>query len=170
MKLTNQIRDAFIRAAMNDVPSIDYNEQIRVAVQADAVAQLPPKVKALHKDASLRHFVKTVNWGHWSNRVTVPSGDDGFKLTPEAEAKVAALQQADNEQTQSRQALRERLRQVAYSVSTRKALVDALPEFEKYLPADQQAAVRTLPVVANVVAEFVKAGWPKGKKREAVAA
>ena len=38
-----------------------------------------------------------------------------------------------------------------------------LPEFEKYLPADEQKALRSVPVVANLVADFTKAGWPKDK-------
>jgi hypothetical protein len=66
-------------------------------------------------------------------------------------------------QEKARADLRSKLKSVAYSVSTRKALVAALPEFEKYLPADEAKAVRTLPVVQNVVADFVKAGWPARK-------
>ena len=62
--------------------------------------------------------------------------------------------------------LREKLHGCAYAVTTRKALVDLLPEFEKYLPADDASVCRTLPVVQNVVSDFVKAGWPKdGKKK-----
>jgi hypothetical protein len=56
---------------------------------------------------------------------------------------------------------------VAEGASTRKALVAALPEFEKYLPAEVEAPVRSLPAIANVVAEFTKAGWPKGEKKDA---
>ena len=44
---------------------------------------------------------------------------------------------------------------------TRAALAAALPEFEKYLPADEPKALRSLPSMANVASEFVKAGWPK---------
>jgi hypothetical protein len=41
-----------------------------------------------------------------------------------------------------------------------------LPEFEKYLPEDEAQAVRALPVVTNVVADFVKAGWPTKKAQK----
>ena len=47
MKLTNIIRDAFVRSVMNDVPTVDYSEQIREVVTKEAVAQLPEKVRAL---------------------------------------------------------------------------------------------------------------------------
>jgi hypothetical protein len=50
-------------------------------------------------------------------------------------------------------------------VSTRKALVDLLPEFEKYLPADEAKAIASLPAVANVLSDFVKAGWPKNQPK-----
>ena len=79
-------------------------------------------------------------------------------------AEVDALKAEMDASNKARKALAEKLRAVAYSVTTRKALAAALPEFEKYLPPDDAAAIRTLPVVANVVADFVKAGWPKGKK------
>lgn len=75
--------------------------------------------------------------------------------------KLEALAGQLHRQQQTRSALKDRLRSVAYACSTRKALLAALPEFEKYLPEDEPAALRTLPVVANVVADFVKAGWPK---------
>lgn len=177
MKLTNTVRDAFVRAAMADVPAIDFTEQIRAIVVADAVEQLPPKVRTVYKDSSLRHFVSTTWWGgKWNGgSVCVPGHDDGkFKLSEQATAKVTDLQAQKTAQDDQHKTLRERLRAVAYSVSTRKALAEALPEFEKYLPADEAAALRTVPVIANVVADFVRAGWPKdGKKtakREAVAA
>jgi len=42
-------------------------------------------------------------------------------------------------------------------------LTDAIQEFENYLPEDEAKAARSLPVVTNVVADFVKAGWPTKK-------
>lgn len=32
------------------------------------------------------------------------------------------------------------------------------------VPADEPKALRSLPALANVAADFVKAGWPKGRK------
>lgn len=46
-----------------------------------------------------------------------------------------------------------------------KALRAAMPEFAKYLPEADKAPDRSLPVVANVVSEFTKAGWPKGDQK-----
>ncbi|MBQ1765570.1 MAG: hypothetical protein IIZ92_22085, partial [Aquincola sp.] len=91
MKLTNTIRDAFIRAAMNDVPSTDFAEQIRAAVMADAVDQLPPKVRAIYKDKSLSQYVRT-DWvaSRLPQAVSVPCGrGQTFKLSDKAAALVA---------------------------------------------------------------------------------
>jgi hypothetical protein len=170
MKLTNTIRYAFIRAAMNDVPSVDYAEQIRAIALADIADQLPKKVRAVWDDTSLRHWVKT-DWRNYGGvSMSVPCGDlEKPLLRVEAGLKINALKKAADTQHNQRQELERKLKGCAYSVTTRKALVALLPEFEKYLPADEPAALRTLPVVANVVADFVKAGWPKGGKNEAVA-
>ena len=48
--------------------------------------------------------------------------------------------------------------------AVRAAFVAKLPEFAHYLPAEDAPAGRSLPVVANLVTDFVKAGWPKDKK------
>lgn len=169
MRLTNTIRDAFIRAVMQDVPKVDHDETARKLVLDDSAAQLPPKIKALVRSAETAPFVRTTDY--WTNmtdlgiyRAYAASGD---KYTPTADTlvKLKALNDAKREQEAARKALRSKLHAVAYGSTTRKNLADALPEFEKYLPADELAASRSLPVVANVVAEFVKAGWPKGGKQ-----
>lgn len=170
MRLSNTIRDSFIRAAMDDVPQIDYAEQIRKLMVADATAQLPPKVRALFTDKALSHFVHQ-DWAYVSNtREYLPFGrGDKYTATEKALGEIKALESAKEAQRESRENLRQKLRGCAYACSTRKALVDMLPEFEKYLPADEVAAARSLPVVANVVSDFVKAGWPKGTKKKASA-
>lgn len=168
MKLTNTIRDAFIRAAMDDVPaSVDHKEAIRELVVSDALAQCPPAVRALWKDSKTRDYLRVLTPYIAGISIAVPSGvaySSDFTLTSAGQAKVDALKAEMDASNKARKALAEKLRAVAYSVTTRKALAAALPEFEKYLPPDDAAAIRTLPVVANVVAEFVKAGWPKDKK------
>lgn len=166
MKLTNTIRDAFIRSAMNDVPSVDYVEQARSLIFADSINQLPPKVLAIAKDKDLSHFVETCNY-HAGNlgfpTVCVGRGER-FAPSSEVAVKLEAMRIANEEQTKARRELNAKIKAVAYSVTTRKALATMLPEFEKYLPADEQAAIKTLPAVANIVADFTKAGWPKTKK------
>lgn len=172
MKLTKYIRDAFVRAAMNDVPVVDYYAQAQTIAQADALEQMPDKIKAIHADPAVqgylnKHIVRlTSNWGWGSNQAAVYAMSD-FKLSPAAIKKIEALVAAKAAQDASRDNLQTKLRGAAYAVTTRKALVNMLPEFENYLPADEAAACKTLPAVANLFSDFVKAGWPKNVKRPA---
>ena len=170
MKLTNHLRDAFIRQAMNDVPNIDYAEQIRKAVMDDTIDTLPPKIKAIWKDAALREWIKT-DWNNFGGvSVTTPAiSRAGVKLSPGAATLVDELKALNDAQKKQRKELEDKLRGCAYSVTTRKQLAELLPEFVRYMPKDEAAAIRTLPAVANVVADFVKAGWPKDKRETAAA-
>lgn len=166
MRLTKTIRDAFVRAAMDDVPKRDYQAEIHKLIQDDALAQLPPKVRAIADDKNLRHFLRTeshyISGMFISNvRVMHPEYTRSFKVNEKVEALLVEFA----EQHERNNALRTKLAATADAVSTRKALVDLLPEFEKYLPADEAKAVATLPAVANVLSDFVKAGWPKNQPK-----
>lgn len=165
MKLTNTIRDAFVRAAMNDVPSADFEEQYRKLMTDDAVAQLPPAVRKLWDNKATRDYVNLTLAGkrYYGFHAYVPGMRD-YKPSAEATEKAAALKAQQDAQEDTHRQLRANLKNAAYSVSTRKALVDMLPEFEKYLPADGAVANRSVPMIANLVADFSKAGWPKDKK------
>ena len=169
MKLTNTIRDAFVRSVMNDVPQTDYTEAIRKAAVAAAEEALPPLLRKAWADKSCRDFVITNyrSFGRVGVRVPGLRNDESGKevtFAPKHWKAIDALVAKHDAQQLARNELEKKLRGAAYSVSTRKALAEMLPEFAHYLPADEAAANRSLPVVANVVSEFVKAGWPKGKK------
>lgn len=171
MKLTNALRDAFVIAAMEDVPAEDYYSQAEKVVVDDIVDQLPPKVRAVWNDKNLRHWVDTTTYympGRMGSVAVPGSYRDPCALRPAAKAKVEKLAALNSTQDATRRDLKARLRAVAYACSTRKALAEALPEFEKYLPPEV-APNRQLPAVSGVVTEFVKAGWPKGKKEVAAA-
>lgn len=165
MKLTNTIRDAFVLSAMNDVPSVDYTEKIREAAVKTAASMLPPKVRAIWNDKELRPYVATF-YCYGGTSANLP-GLNEEKVVKAVEETAEPLKVQRNGQTKRHDELRNKLRSVAYSVSTHKALAEALPEFAKYLPPDEASVNRSLPVVANVVADFVKAGWPKGAKKPA---
>jgi hypothetical protein len=169
MKLTNTMRDAFIRQAMADVPTIDYSEKIRAATLKAALKLAPKSVQTAWADVETRRWIETTTVHLAGQGITIPSLSDydgrvKHKEAVCAEAALATLIASADGQKAQHEELRTRLRAVAYSVSTTKALADTMPEFAKYLPADDAASLRTLPVVANVVSDFVKAGWPKGGK------
>lgn len=168
MKLTKTLREAFVRAAMNDVPQTDYDEQAQKLVNEAA--------QKLFTDTFPGADHKALTDGGWLNQswFGTPRGlrncyayapDYCPQLhTPELTQKLTELSAAAMEQEKQRDELEEKLNAVAYSVTTREALAKALPEFEKYLPEAPDAVAKNLPAVANLVADFTKAGWPKGKE------
>lgn len=168
MKLTNMIRDAFIDAAMADVPKVDYDEQAR-SLGNKTLREAQQKVfPGIDLDATAEWFDK--------RHVSMPRPFSGLyapalsgyvlKENDKVWIKLEALASSHATQKAQRDALRSKLQAVAYSCTTRKALADLLPEFEKYLPADTPASVRTLPAIANVVSDFAKAGWPKTQPKK----
>lgn len=166
MKLTKLDKDMIVTRVMQDVPSKDYQEQMRQLVIAWAVKQLPPAVKRIYDDNELRKYVHCHYGPVDGYYFTAPgcwdaSGDRAANQTlrlaiNDLKAKLA-------EQTAERRDMRNKVVGVIYPCSTRKQLLDRLPEFEKYLPKED-APSTNLPAVANVAADLTKAGWPKGKK------
>lgn len=172
MKLTKLIRDAFVRAAMNDVPQgEDYEAQAHALVLEESITKLPAKVQPLARDKNLKFCLRMDNYyfygfnGFASTSVFSPRGDS-YKPSNEIEAKLQELKTKWQADAAMREGLKDKLAAAAYSCTTRKALVALLPEFEKYLPAEAETC-KTLPAVANLVADFTKAGWPVGAKKGA---
>lgn len=160
MRLTTTQRQAFVRAAMDDVPSVDYREQMQKLIQDYQASKLPKKVRTVYDDASLRGFLRTCTTYTQVGYISHVGSVDLDEATKGEQARLEALHRS---QMDMRDALRARLEGVVASVTTRKALVEALPEFEKYAPAEAGPLSRDVPALANVVSDFVKAGWPKGK-------
>ncbi len=167
MRLTKTLRDAFIRAAMADVPRIDYDEQIKKLVLDRAVELLPTKARACWEDAKSRPFLNTRIWYTAVGGVSVPAeefrGETDLPFTSEQRHVYNELVRLHKEQYKTFDELRTMLTSVANSITTRKTLVERLPEFEKYLPAAPETSAN-LPALANVVTAFMTAGWPKGKE------
>lgn len=161
MKLTNYLRDAFVRAAMDDVPKTDYTEEMRGVINK--------KVERLQKIAGInnidqtrltRLFIYVTGTSYLAAGLT-----EGELAQIKNSPEVQKLITLSNEQKAKLTALQSKLEGVIKGCNTRKQAVEALPEFEKYLPPEDAQALRTLPALANVLSDFVKAGWPKNQKR-----
>lgn len=175
MRLTNFLRDAFVRAVMHDVPSTNYAEQ------AEKLAR--DAVRAIFKKSFPDLDYDKACESEWFNSgsINMPYGIPNIYLkamtcwnmlqTEEKTwAKLEALGLKKKEQDKKLSELESRLRNVAYACTTRKQLEEALPEFSAYLPEEEAKAAKNLPAVANVLAEFVQAGWPKGNAGKIAAA
>ena len=169
MRLTNTTREAFVRSVMNDVPSIDYEEQIRNLVNK--------KVAAIHKKAGIQEIDKErlstayvsihgIEKKHYNSTSCYVSGLTGNERKEiQSDSALIALADLKYAQNETRNALRKKIDYAIKACSTRKQAVEALPEFEKYLPEDGAKTMRSVPAIANVLSDFVKAGWPKGQKK-----
>jgi len=168
MKLTNYLRNAFVSAVMQDVPIKDFDEEIdKVLVEAVA-KELPEKLRAAWLDPLLRCYFDTrYIHMHGDFYVHIPaplySYDGSNELCCRIKNALLPLAEQRAEARTTRQELENKLHAVVAGCNTRKQLVEALPEFEKYAP-QETAKLAGLPAVSGVVAALVAAGWPKEGK------
>jgi len=162
MKLNKTHREAFVRAVMADVPTVDYDQLIRDVALKAAVDQLPPDVRKVWDNPDLRAYVNTrYIYAVGFKGVAIPAqGGDEFEFTEAAKAELKDLDAKQSAQETHLDELEAKLRAAIYSCSTRKQLAELLPEMEKYLPPEG-SATRNLPAVANLVSDLMQAGWPK---------
>jgi len=171
MKLTNYLRNAFVSAVMQDVPIKDFDEEIdKVLVEAVA-KELPEKLRAAWLDPLLRCYFDTRSLhlrGDFCVQVPTPlymynNSDDPTHPSYRIRNALLPLAEQRAEAKKARRELENKLHAVVAGCNTRKQLVEALPEFEKYAP-QETAKLAGLPAVSGVVADLVAAGWPKGGK------
>lgn len=161
MKLTSALRVAFVRAAMADVPKIDYTEKARNLInKLNKEYQIKAKIDKVDIMRLTNTYLNVVNQSFYVRGLTDIEYAD-VKAHPE----VKTLNDLHEAQRKAHHELERKLAGAIAGCSTRKQAAEALPEFEKYLPEDAVAAMRSLPAIANVVTDFVKAGWPKNQKR-----
>lgn len=170
MRLTNFLREAFVRAAMHDVPKIDYQEQAhkyaRDVIKAKFKEAFPKMdYDTAAKSSWFRDAYISLPY-HLSNiSVPVSCGSNMLSSDPVVWAKLEEFSTLRQEEDNKICALRSKLEGVAAACTTRKQLLEALPEFEQYLPEEEAKAAKNLPAVANVLSDFVKAGWPKNQPK-----
>lgn len=190
MKLTKKHREDFVDAVMADVPKENYATQIEDVIRKLWRAILKREklenvdAERLNKEAV--HVCYSIHDTTKEAVVEIPKGERRWDYTSRficslrlhglteeeakelpASAEVAELVGKVVVQYNQRAALRQKITAVIASCTTLKQAKEALPEFEKYLPAEPGKMDRSLPVVGNLVAELTKAGWPKKKGTKA---
>lgn len=171
MRLTQTVRQAFVRAVMDDVPEINYQDQAKKVVMADAESQLPAAIREAWKDPASAVFINSCYCGMpygLSSIGGVPRarGTD-FKLSQKASSEVKAIAELAQAQKKTRAELKAKIEAVAESATTSKKLAELLPELAKYMPPDQETLAKAnLPALADVVPSLTAAGWPKGGKKQ----
>lgn len=151
MRLTNSIKDAIIAAVMQDTPEAFTYDQYFDAALKIAVDKMPDKVRAVWDDKNLRSFVHTKHY----NGIYLPILDNSISIQ-----KIDELCEKYKTSERERRELRSHVRKVVYQFSTDKQMRELIPELDKYIPK-QAAKVAQLPASNNLIADLVKAGWPK---------
>lgn len=167
MRLTKYDRQAFVKAVLDDTPQFDYENQAHKLVREFGITTYPEE---------LRPFIKKYPDFFQANYVTMPSyignlyakihqdytGSALEKHAPELWAQLVELAQLEKEQRVARNALEAKLEAVISSCSSLKIALERLPEFAKYLPQERGPSSLTNLPVANLVADLMALGWPKG--------
>lgn len=161
MKLSKLTKQAIVRAIWNEVPEIDYKAR-KVAIQAALVELFTPEVKAIYKTQPGALKVEYCNClGSYAGGSSDMSYEDRHVTVADlTEEQINSVLEPYTEEYRARVEARNKLTALVTGCSTRNQLVKLLPECEKYLPAEASTD-RSLPVVANVIADMTKLGWPK---------
>ena len=166
MRLSTSMRQAFIRAVMDDVPFVDYDEQLRQLAQKTVDSYRPAAlVRALDLDPSIQDWLnRDYQYIHKYQKsfCLVGSMQSLDRLNADKDFTLAAvnLRKLQQAQQEKRSALEAKLKASAQACQTRAQLAKAFPEFEKYLPTEAGNS-KCLPALANLMSDFMAAGWPK---------
>ena len=156
MKLSKMTKEAIVRAIWNEVPEVDYKAR-KVAIQAALVEMFAPEVKAIYKKRP-NALYKDIYSGVFSYEL--PYNERYLIVADLTEEQINSVLNPYTEEDAARTRAKDKLKELVMGCSSRKQLVNLLPECEKYLPAEASTD-RSLPVVANVIADMTKLGWPK---------
>ena len=170
MRLNKYHKDAFVEAVLQDLPTVDYDEIAQKLVKDTVIEKMPAKVRAVYDDKEVRHWVRAA-WigmpGSLQNFYCVSDSQNGG-VPNEVKERLDELSTLKTEQLDKRKVFENKLNAAINSCQTRKQALELLPEFEKYLPKDTTSTgVSNLPVINNLVAELVQAGWPKDAEQPA---
>ena len=163
---------------MEDVPTVDYNAQAKTLWTTTIKASLPVDLLttiAKYPEWFGSNYVSLPGTLHNFNSVYLGVGvgyDKWCKDFPELHAVISEMDDQQKLQNESHSQLRQQLRNAISLCNTLKQAEEALPEFKKYLPEDRDGdkKCRQMPVIANLVADLMNAGWPKDQSTQGVTA
>lgn len=171
MRLNTYDRDAFVRSAMEDVPEIDFNAKAQKLVNDYLKKVIPVDLQNAATKYPEYFPARTVSTPsplmNFAHRL-IPDDQSARNLTrfPDLLVKVKEVAVLADKQADQRRMLEAKLRAAVAPCTTLKQALELLPEFAKYLPTERDGdkTCRSMPVVANLVADLMNAGWPKKEK------
>lgn len=154
MRLTNHLRECFIRAVANDIPAVKEPtiEQIKKEIRESITSE---KLLALFDDVELQPYVKT----QW---VYVGSNCNKYMFTADVKVEELPCIVKFKKEGKARDAAVTKLRSLAYGCTTLKALHEAAPELRKYM-AEEEGKKPTpgVPVPVGLLDDLKSVGFPK---------
>lgn len=169
MRLNKHHKQAFVIAVVQDIPTVDYDEQAQKLVRDALFQKMPLEIQVIYENKKLREWLVT-------NHIRMPGSLSSLwtqhvgSHNPPAEIndQLEELARLKQEQTAKVRVIAQKVGGLINSVSTRKQALELMPEFEKYLPKETgSTGVTNLPAIQNTVAELVHMGWPKGEEKVA---
>lgn len=165
MNLNQADRQAFVNAVMDDVPQVDYEEQMNKLVIETSKAHLPKPLRDLlaSNPEVNEHMGLHRVYAGYSYRYALGTAVTGELIDRDEEfqEKIKLLVDKSAKQQQERLSIRGSLLGVINDCRTLKQAEQRLPEFAKYLPADRTTTGTTNLPVANLIGDLTKMGWPK---------
>ncbi len=166
MNLNKEIRVQIVNAIMNDVPRVTYRDDARKIVHDLAVGLMPLKVREVYEDPATKEYIEVSSRMHrvggQSEWFDYPGKDIPIKKFEKVEDKLIKLYAAQADWDEEYDSLERSIKAVLDKCRTADQFVKQMPEMAGYVPKGA-AAPSNLPALANVVASFVKMGWPEGK-------
>lgn len=169
MRLNNSIKNAFVKAVLDDTGFIDFNTQFNDRLKNHFYKIAPPEVKAIYDNPKTRPYIGqnsvSLHYGTqylgWFCSLLVPV--DGQVTDMDLLAELAFIKTQEKDQNDKRRELEAKLHGVIDSFTTVKLAREALPEFAKYLPEVDGSRCKTLPAIAGLVADLQNVGWKPAK-------
>lgn len=165
MKLTKYDKSSFVNAVMNDVPEVDYNEQVKVIMLEWIVSKMPPSVLKVWNDKKTKGYMVQNHYYLTPPGLNTFFGPEIIPVQPlptnisEELKKLGELSQA---QRRSREDLNDKVSSLIEPCTTLNKAYELLTEnFHKYLPADRDGIkTKNVPAVRDTVKALKDAGWP----------
>ena len=156
MRLTNYLRDAFVRNVSNNIPVVKAPSSTLIQEMCYNLAD--PRLKIIYDDEKLRKQLQT-SWVYLEEtRGYIHSlGVDWEELPAVINYR---------EKLQKRREAIDKLRRAAYGCKTLKELREALPDLIDYMPDENKPAKISVPMVVGVVEELTAVGLTLGATNE----
>lgn len=168
MRLNKYDKEAFVKAVIDDIPSIDYNEQVRSKMKAFGLSTLPADLLPMAKKCPGYFGTTCLYTPDGCPNVNVICNVNLFGYSnewkskhPEMWAELVKIGKLNRQQNEARNAMRAKISAIIDGCGTLKTAKERLPGFEKYLPVDRESHGTTNLPVANIVADLTNLGWPK---------